>query len=58
MGIAPKAQAEWEADCLRWRGKILTGKFCHWCFDWDSLPVDETTPEFEGCFCFDDKPDR
>lgn len=41
---------DWIADCLRWRGKVLTGKFAHWCFDWDGLPIDETTPEWP-CAC-------
>lgn len=40
----------WEADCLKWRGRILTGKRSHWCYDWDMLPVDETTPEWP-CSC-------
>ena len=40
----------WAADCLRWRGKVLTGKRRHWCADYDGLPVDETTPEWP-CAC-------
>lgn len=44
---------DWEEDCLRWRGKILTGKYAHWCLDWDGLPIDETTPEWP-CVCKDD----
>lgn len=40
-------------DSLKWRGRVLTGVFAHWCFDWDDLPVDETTPfEFDCCGCF------
>ena len=42
---------DWKEDCLRWRGRVLTGKLAHWCFDWDLLPVDETTPEFDCCTC-------
>lgn len=41
----------WEADCLRWRGMVLTGDWGHWCFDWDGLPVDETTDEISCCTC-------
>lgn len=33
---------EWQLDCLRWRGNMLTGNFAHWCAEWDGLPVDET----------------
>lgn len=37
---------EWIKDCLYWRGRILTGKYGHWCPDWDFLPVDETCEEW------------
>ena len=42
--------AEWKEDCMKWRGKVLTGKESHWCYGWDGLPVDETTPEWP-CEC-------
>jgi len=41
---------EWIADCKHWRGRVLTGKYAHWCFDWDGLPIDETTQEWP-CIC-------
>ena len=41
---------EWIADCRHWRGRVLTGLYAHWCFDWDGLPIDETTPEWP-CTC-------
>ncbi len=43
---------EFIAESLKWRGRVLTGRFAHWCADWDELPVDETTPEWESCRCF------
>jgi hypothetical protein len=43
----------WIVDCLRWRGRVLTGKKSHWCWDWDGLPVDETSDEFDCCGCWD-----
>lgn len=46
------ASEDWKADCLRWRGKVLTGRQAHWCPDWDFLPVDETTLEINGCNCW------
>lgn len=46
---------EWEADCLRWWGRILEGKFRHWCPDWDYLPIDDTVKEFECCTCNKEK---
>lgn len=41
----------WEKDCNDWHGRLLTGKFCHWCDDWDDLPIDETCDEFAACSC-------
>ena len=41
--------SEWEADCIRWRGKILRGPDAHWCNDQDGLPISAFTPEYECC---------
>lgn len=51
---------QWKEDCMRWRGRVLTGEKSHWCFDWDFLPVDETTSEIDCCHCTweDGKPIR
>jgi hypothetical protein len=46
----PLTPTEWEIDCLKWRGRVLTGEHAHWCPDWDDLPIDETTPEWP-CVC-------
>ncbi len=35
----------------------LTGKYKHYCVEWDSLPIDENCPEFEVCSCFVGQPD-
>lgn len=43
---------EWEQECLQWRGKVLTGKFGHYCDQMDGLPVDETCYEWENCICY------
>lgn len=43
---------DWNEDCLRWRGKVLTGKYKHWCHEWDGLPVDETSQEWNTCTCW------
>lgn len=40
---------EWMEDCIEFRGEILTGKYGHWCFDWDDLPIDETCDEWPCC---------
>jgi hypothetical protein len=42
----------WLEDCDRWIGRPLTGDKSHWCYDWDGLPVDETTDEFKVCTCW------
>ena len=34
----------------------LTGKFKHFCLEWDGMAIDETCPEFESCLCFKDEP--
>jgi hypothetical protein len=31
------------------RGRVLTGRFAHYCLDWDFLTVDETCVEAESC---------
>ena len=43
----------WKEDCIKWRGKELTGKYVHWCYAWDGLPIDETCPEWP-CECAKD----
>jgi hypothetical protein len=52
--ISPENEVIFEADCMQWRGEILTGDYRHWCADWDELPVDETCDEFSCCHCFDE----
>jgi hypothetical protein len=46
----------WIEDSMRWRGVVLTGKYAHWCFDYDDLPVDETCDEWP-CGCTIEMPD-
>jgi hypothetical protein len=45
------SEAEWEKDCIMTYRRVLTGKKRHWCPEWDFLPIDETSPEFESCTC-------
>ena len=42
---------EFEEDCMHHYGKVLTGKFKHFCGDFDYLPIDETCHEFQYCHC-------
>ena len=42
---------EWIVDCKHHHGKVLTGKYAHWCPEFDYLPIDETVTEFEYCLC-------
>lgn len=46
---------DWIDDCIEFYGKVLTGKFAHWCPEWDGLPIDETCPEFKVCTCYSEK---
>ena len=48
------ASPDWMEDCMRWRGRILTGRRPHWCGEWDELPVDDTCPEWP-CSCVSDE---
>lgn len=51
LTVTPMPVERWEADCQKWRGRVLTGAYAHWCFEWDELPVDETCREWPcGCF--------
>lgn len=50
--MAARFHPEWIEDCRKWRGRDLTGEFAHWCYDWDGLPVDETTAEWSACGCY------
>ena len=43
---------EWALECHKYRGRVLIGEKSHYCHDWDGLPVDETTTEFDYCSCF------
>lgn len=52
MTIKPESMEDWKEDCLKWHKRVLTGEKSHWCYDWDGLPVDETTPEIDGCTCY------
>jgi hypothetical protein len=45
---------EFEEECIKFYGKVLTGKFAHWCYEWDGLPIDETCEEFKCCCCYAD----
>lgn len=38
--------------CLKYRGRVLTGRYAHCCDAWDELPIDETTDEWP-CPCED-----
>ena len=42
---------DWIEDCNHHHGRLLTGKFAHWCPDFDYLAIDETVDEFQYCQC-------
>lgn len=45
---------EWKEECMKWRGRLLEGKYRHWCYDWDGLPIDETCANEWPCPCADE----
>lgn len=50
MPLNPLNNQGWIADCMKWRGRVLTGEYTHWCYGWDELPMDETCDEWP-CEC-------
>ena len=32
----------------------LTGKYKHYCWEWDFMAIDESYPEFAHCTCYGD----
>ena len=44
--------AAFDRECLEEFNVTLTGKYRHFCWDWDFLPIDETCPEFDACVCY------
>lgn len=42
---------EFDEECMKFYGKTLTGKYKHFCAEFDYLPIDETCTEFEYCLC-------
>jgi hypothetical protein len=57
VGIPNGWWGDWCRDSIRWRGRVLAGEYSHWCFEWDGLPVDETTREFTCCLCYTQTPE-
>lgn len=52
MSRVPTIDDKWIRDCMRWHGRVLTGKFAHWCEDWDGWPMDADMIEFATCSCY------
>ena len=53
----PTREKEWIEECKHWWLKVLTGKYSHYCGEWDDLPIDETCSEFMVCTCFAETPE-
>ena len=46
--------SELDIDAIKEYGAPLTGKYKHFCRDFDGLPIDETKYQFQYCLCFED----
>lgn len=47
---------EFNEACIEMYGETLTGKFRHFCPEFDYLPIDNTCSEFKCCTCnFEDE---
>lgn len=44
-------KSHWRDDCMEFHGQVLTGAACHWCPEFDGLPIDETCTEYKHCTC-------
>lgn len=43
-----------DEESIKTYGKPLTGKYKHFCIEFDFLPIDEDCFEFQFCRCFED----
>lgn len=46
--------SELDEESIKFYGKPLTGKYKHFCVEFDFLPIDERCEEFKYCMCFTD----
>lgn len=46
-----------DEDSIAIYGDILSGKYKHYCCEFDYLPIDEHCFEFKFCMCFEDSPE-
>ena len=42
-----------DQDAIDMYGKPLTGKYKHYCLEFDYLPIDENNTEFAYCQCYE-----
>jgi hypothetical protein len=50
INIPETGSTDWIEDCMKWRRRVLMGRYRHWCSSWDFLPIDETCDEWP-CDC-------
>ena len=48
---------ELDEESIKFYGKPLTGKYKHFCVEWDFLPIDESCYEFKYCLCHEPTPE-
>ena len=46
-----------DQDAIQIYGNPLTGKYKHYCCEFDYLPIDEHCFEFKFCLCYESTPD-
>lgn len=49
--------SELDQDAIQIYGKVLTGKYKHYCAEFDYLPIDEHSFEFKFCLCWETNPE-
>ena len=45
---------ELDEEAIKIYGEPLTGKYKHFCMEFDGLPIDEHSSEFAYCSCFEE----
>jgi hypothetical protein len=48
---------ELDEESIKIYGRPLQGKYKHFCIEFDYLPIDEHSFEFQFCLCYEDSPE-
>lgn len=46
-----KSETEWEKETKRYYGRVIGGPDAHWCHEYDGLPINAFSVEYQNCLC-------